>query len=282
MKRITLPDGRNLGFAQYGRSNGIPVLYCHGMPGSRLTISDEMSRLAEELGVWLIAPDRPGYGLSDPKPGRSFVDWPEDVSALMNNLRIDRFGVLGHSMGAPYALACAHAMPETVSGICLVGGLAPNLFDPAVTAILAPGSNALLALARDNPPQLLETLKAVAPDGASLLAAMAAGLPEPDKALLAQAEISAIFLRDCDETLRQGQDAAATDFVLATRDWGFDLGKIQTPVHIRNGLEDLNVPPAMAEYLAARLPRNTLHLLPGEGHLCLFAHWEEILGKVGG
>ncbi len=183
-------------------------------------------------------------------------------------------------MGSPYALAYAHTMPEKISGVALVGGLAPNLFDSAVTATFSPGSNALFTLARDNPPQLLETLKVLAPDGASLLAAMAAGLPEPDQALLAQAEISAAFLRDCDETLRQGQEAAATDFVLAAHDWGFDLGAIQAPVHIWNGLEDLNAPPAMAEYLAANLPNYKIRLLPSEGHLCLFAHWKEILGNV--
>lgn len=280
MNTIKLPDGRNLGFAEYGRSNGSPVLFCHATPGSRLTISQKMSREAEALGVRLIAPDRPGYGLSDPKADRSFVEWPEDVSALMEKLCIDRLAILGYSMGSPYALACAHAMPERVSGVALVGGLAPNLFDSAVTAYFSPGSNALFTLGRDNPPQLLETLKILAPDGASLLAAMAAGLPEPDKALLAQAEISAAFLRDCDETLRQGQEAAATDFVLTAHDWGFDLGAIQTPVHIWNGLEDLNAPPAMAKYFEAKLPHNNIHLLSEEGHLCLLPHWKEILGNL--
>ena len=277
MPIIDLPDGLKLGFAEYGNIQGSPVLFCHGAPGSRLTISDEMSRAAAALNIRLIALDRPGYGLSDPSPNRSIVDWPKDVAILLQALGIDRFGVLGYSMGSPYALACAHAMTEQITRVTLVGGAAPNPFDPAVIEVISPGSNALFVLARDNPPQLLATLKALAPDGASLFAAMAAGFPECDKALATQPEIGAAFLRDCDETLRQGYGAATEDFVLAVNAWGFKLGEIQVPVNIWNGLADLNAPSAMAQYLAANLPRSKLNLLPGAGHLCLFSHWENIL-----
>ena len=277
---ITLPDGRKLGFAEYGRPKGSPVLFCHGTPGSRLTITDGMSRLADAMDIWLIVPDRPGYGESDPKPNRRFIDWPEDVSVLLKKLEINRFRALGYSMGSPYALACAYMMPESVSGISLVGGLSPNLFDPEVVATISPTSNALFTMARDNPTLLIETLKTLAPDGDSLLAAMAGGFPAADKALLAQAQITSTFLRDSIETLHQGHDEAATDFILTANSWGFDLKAIQAPTHIWNGLEDLNVPPAMARYLASNLPRNKICLLPDEGHLCLFPHWEEILAEI--
>lgn len=277
---IPLPDGRKLGFAEYGRPKGSPVLFCHGTPGSRLTITEEMSRLADAMDIWLIVPDRPGYGESDPKPNRRFIDWPEDVSVLLKKLKINRFRALGYSMGSPYALACAYMMPESVSGVSLVGGIAPNLFDPEVIATISPTSNALFTMARDNPSLLIETLKTLAPDGDSLLAAMAGGFPATDKVLLAQAQITSTFLRDSIETLRQGHDEAATDFVLTANSWGFDLKAIQAPTHIWNGMEDLNVPPAMARHLASNLPRNKIRLLPGEGHLCLFTHWEEILGDI--
>lgn len=279
---ITLPDGRNLGFAEFGRKQGSPMLFCHGAPGSRLTLSEAMSRVADTLNIRLIVPDRPGYGQSDPRPDRRILDWPDEVSFLLNKLEIDRFRVLAYSMGAPYALACAHAMPERVDGVTLVGGLAPNLFDPAVSATLSPASNALFAMARDTPAQFIETLKTLAPDGQGLFAALAGGFPPADQALLAQAQIAATFLRDCVETLRQGHAAAASDFILAAQAWGFELAAIQAPVQIWNGLEDLNAPPAMALYLAANLPRHKIRLLPGEGHLCLFSRWEEILGGMTG
>ena len=33
---LTLPDGRTVGFSDYGRVGDAPVIWCHGGPGSRL------------------------------------------------------------------------------------------------------------------------------------------------------------------------------------------------------------------------------------------------------
>jgi pimeloyl-ACP methyl ester carboxylesterase len=68
---VDLPDGRRLGFAEVGDPAGAPLLYFHANPGSRLDFTSE--RYDEALraaGVRFIGTDRPGYGLSDPKPGR--------------------------------------------------------------------------------------------------------------------------------------------------------------------------------------------------------------------
>ena len=96
-KQIKLRDGRTLGYAEYGSSEGIPVFYFHGFPSSRLDwrlINDDNTLI--ELNTRIIAPDRPGYGLSDYKRGRKMVDWPEDVIELANSLQLDSFAVLGN------------------------------------------------------------------------------------------------------------------------------------------------------------------------------------------
>src|SRR5262249_30438003 len=61
---LTLRDGRKLGYIDIGDSNGPVILACHGMPGSRLDFANH-DPVLRSLGVRLIAPDRPGYGLSD-------------------------------------------------------------------------------------------------------------------------------------------------------------------------------------------------------------------------
>ena len=62
-KTLTLKDGRTLGYAEYGEPTGTPIVGFHGMPGSRLVLmSIEKAALAS--GARLIAPDRPGYGIS--------------------------------------------------------------------------------------------------------------------------------------------------------------------------------------------------------------------------
>lgn len=274
---IKLSDGRRMGYAEYGDPHGLPVLYCHGSPGSRWSVSDEMAQTSQALNIRMIAPDRPGYGLSDPMPERTLLDWSQDVSALINALGIKRFRVMGYSMGAPYALACAQALSERVAGVSVIGGLAPNIFSTEVTAAMPPSINAIYVMAKNDPADFPGALQSMIPDADTLFAAFAGMISEPDKMLMMRPDITSSFKRDCAETLAQGQAAIATDFILAANSWGFDLETIHAHVHIWNGIEDLNVPSAMAEYLAKKLPHNQIRLLPGEGHLCLFNHWKEIL-----
>ena len=60
---IRLPDGRALGFAEYGDPNGAPLFFFHGLWASRLTYHPD-DQIARSLGVRLITVDRPGIGLS--------------------------------------------------------------------------------------------------------------------------------------------------------------------------------------------------------------------------
>lgn len=59
---MRLPDGRTLAYLEVGAAEGRPVFYFHGGPDSRLEVLvfDDASR---DLGIRLIAIDRPGYGL---------------------------------------------------------------------------------------------------------------------------------------------------------------------------------------------------------------------------
>lgn len=90
---MTLPDGRKLGYAQYGSPTGKPIFYLHGFPGSRLEAAlwDEQ---AKKLHARIISVDRPGYGWSSPQPDRTLSDHPKDVQKLAEELRVKEFGVM--------------------------------------------------------------------------------------------------------------------------------------------------------------------------------------------
>ena len=88
------PDGRTLAYVERGAADGVPVLVNHGTPGSRLSRHPE-KELYERHGVRMIAYDRPGYGLSDPNPGRSVADAAADIAAIADELGLDRFAVVG-------------------------------------------------------------------------------------------------------------------------------------------------------------------------------------------
>ena len=77
---MQLPDGRALGYAEWGTPDGRPVVDLHGIPASRLA-GRYADAAATELGIRLLSIDRPGIGLSDRNPGYRVADWPDDVGA---------------------------------------------------------------------------------------------------------------------------------------------------------------------------------------------------------
>ena len=103
---LVLPDGRKLGYAQYGPLTGRAVFYHHGLPGSRIeaAVFDEMTI---DPPARIIAVDRPGYGWSSPHPGRTLLDHAKDIEYLANYLELDDYGVLVRTI--PY-----HLNPKTV------------------------------------------------------------------------------------------------------------------------------------------------------------------------
>ncbi|MCP4936236.1 MAG: alpha/beta hydrolase, partial [bacterium] len=125
-QQIKLRNGRKLGYAEYGSPEGTAVIYFHGFPSSRLDwqLFNDNDMLVE-LNARIIAPDRPGYGLSDFTRHRKIADWSEDVVALADALKIERFAVLGISGGGPYAAACAFGIRERLVKVGIVCGMGP-------------------------------------------------------------------------------------------------------------------------------------------------------------
>src|SRR5439155_6883908 len=93
-----------------------PVLRISGTPGSS-TISQAHARDAEQRGIRLFSYDRPGYGGSTRQKGRAVADCAADVTAVCDDLGVDRLRVWGISGGGPHALAAAALLPERVAAV---------------------------------------------------------------------------------------------------------------------------------------------------------------------
>lgn len=93
---VILPDGRKLGYAQYGKLTGRPIFYLHGIPGSRLE-GAYWEEAALKLGARIIAADRPGHGWSSPHPSRTLLDHPKDLEYLAEQLNLTEYSVMVRS-----------------------------------------------------------------------------------------------------------------------------------------------------------------------------------------
>ena len=279
---LQLEDGRRLGFACYGPDYGKVVFHFNGSGGSRLERPSDGSIL-DNLKVRLVSTDRPGHGVSDPRPGRSLLHWPDDIRQLADHLQIDRFFVQGWSAGGPHALVCAHQLPERVMGCALISGLAPPERPDPYRDLPVP--NKLLMLAARRMPSLVYLLRRMnhrmimgPPEEVS--AKVAGFFPIEDRQLLSDPAEVALLVQDLQEGYRQGWEGPAQDDILINRPWGFSLEEIQTRVDLWQGEADRNVPPSQAVYQHERLPNSFLTLLPGLAHLYLVTHWEPILAAL--
>ena len=220
---LELSDGRNLAYCIWGNPHGQPIFLFHGSPGSRVFAPNPFT--TEEFGIQLITVDRPGYGRSDPQPGRQLLDWTTDVEALAGSLGIGEFGVMGHSSGGPYALACAYAIPDRVKCVALISSVAPH-GEPFSDPLSDNEDQALTRLAWDNPAEVAK----MTAEAAWLVETPERFLdlprPEPDAQLLADPSIRSLYLNTVRESVKQGIGAYAWDGVLERRPWGFALVEI--------------------------------------------------------
>lgn len=278
---VTLKDGRRLGFAEIGDPAGMPIVYCHGFPASRLE-SVLISQAAEHQRVRIIAPDRPGYGLSDCKSGRTIGDWADDVAQLAGRLAIERFSVLAISGGGPYGLALAAQLPDRVRTVGIVCGLGRLHGTEAMRAMRWParfGFGAALKspwLLRLIYGEILGRLISRKPEAA--LSLLAVGSPVSDRSVLARPGIRTALSASVREALRPGVQGALRDMILYARDWGFDLARVRMPVTFWHGEADATVPLSHTLALARKFPQAKVYTFPGEGHFSLpIEHAGEII-----
>lgn len=272
-----------MGYASYGDPNGAPVLYCHGFPGSRLE-ARVYDRAGAELGVRVIGIDRPGMGLSEFVAGRRLVDWTGEVVAVADILGLDRFALLGMSGGGPYAACCASGLPERVTAVGIVGGLAP-LDSEGIERWLTDqqrkqraGLSTLRRLPVLTRLVAMQTARRMTGNPAAVRDTMA----EVDRAVLDDTPALAEGITaSMHEAFRQGSKGFAQDLrSVFTDQWGFRLDRITLPVHLWHGELDNNVFVANGRYLATTIPGCHATFVPGEGHLLFSDRTREILTAI--
>ncbi len=108
-------------YAEYGRSDGIPILFIHGGPGSKSKVN-HLDFLPDEVSFCAILFDQRGCGQSLPSgevKENTTSDLIEDIEKLRRHLGIKRWYLTGGSWGSTLALLYAQAFPQKVEGLIL-------------------------------------------------------------------------------------------------------------------------------------------------------------------
>jgi pimeloyl-ACP methyl ester carboxylesterase len=277
---VSRADGGVIAVELAGDPGARPVLFCHGLADTRLSVH-LFSPAARELGLRLIAPDRPGIGGTSPRRLSRLVDWVEDASLTLDALGIHSAAVLGVSAGGPYAAACAAQIPGVVNSLTLIAPLGPPGWP---TRGMALEQRLSLHAAKHVPTaggRILRGLAMVARRSPQLFLRLAgSALAEIDRQAINQTGIREAFLTGYTEAFRHGSWGVAQDLRVLTRPWGFQLRSITLPTSIHHGDADKTVPAQHARLMAETIPRAQLHLHAGHGHFSILAATRDVLAAV--
>jgi pimeloyl-ACP methyl ester carboxylesterase len=280
--QFRLPNGRRIGYADYGDPAGPLVFYFHGTPGSRI----ETGLLDAEIsasGVRLVALERPGIGKSDYQPGRRILDWPADVACIADMLGYanSAFGVIGLSGGTPYALACVKRLPQRLTHVAIVSGHAPpgapvqyGGAERAMSFIVRRprlgrvGLNIADRRSHRRPEKFAEEI-------------MSSWAPVDQELMQGNPAYRRTLMLTLQEATRCGTAGVQTDVTLLGSPWGYRLCDLPpSSVSIWHGECDTIAPISMAHYFHRNIPGSELMVDPRAAHVTMMKWYAaEILGR---
>jgi pimeloyl-ACP methyl ester carboxylesterase len=113
-------EGASLAVRLMGEREHPAVLLLHGSPSSSRTFRNVSGPLARHCFV--IAPDLPGYGESEPIERTSFSRFADVLETLLARLGVGAFHVYLHDFGAPVGLHLATRAPQRIRGLIIQNG----------------------------------------------------------------------------------------------------------------------------------------------------------------
>ncbi len=283
---VAVAGGRVVRAASFGPRDGVPVVWHHGNPGSRVCPVAEA--VLDAAGIRLIAYDRPGGGGSTPRPGRRVADLKDDLEPIADAFRLGRFGTMGISGGGAFALGTAALLPDRVFAAAVLSGAAPIDADGLDFRDGMTETNVRAAddqEERDRAETLAEMepiRRAILADPRAVLLEFAREFPEADRDVLASAtDILDAIAAGMAECVRESAEGWLDDSVAFARPWGFEIGSIPAPVGIWQGREDTASPIGHARWLARRIPHAELYELDG-GHYAPYVAFADVLAWLRG
>ncbi|KAK9912012.1 hypothetical protein M0R45_035886 [Rubus argutus] len=286
--RIKLRDGRYLAYKEHGVSKQVAkynIIFVHGFGSSRhdaLIATQFSPELVEDLGVYIVSFDRPGYGESDPDPKRTVKSLALDIEELADQLGLgSKFYVVGYSMGGQVIWSCLQYIPHRLAGATLHAPVI-NYWWPGFPANLStdayykqpPGDQWALRVAHHVPWLTYWWNTQTFFPSSSVIVGKPEIFSSQDLEIIRNVMVSGRE-NNKPQGKQQGEfESVHRDLMIGFGNWEFDPIEIKNPfpnnegsVHLWQGDEDRLVPVELQRYIVGKLPWIHYHELPGSGHL---------------
>jgi pimeloyl-ACP methyl ester carboxylesterase len=234
-------NGLNFHLEDRGNSDGLPLVFLHSWAGSSRSWKYVVAALPSRLRP--IAIDQRGWGRSgSPSSGFQLADLASDAKEIVKALKLDRYVLVGHSMGGKVAQLIASERPEKLSGLILV---APAMPGPM-----------------HRPPEVREGMVGVMNSAALIQQTI-------DNTLTAKRLSSEVNAQVIEDALGGSPEAKrAWPMSTSQEDIRERVGRIQVPtLVVANELDKVDPVPELRAELLPRIPHAEMKIIPATGHL---------------
>jgi 3-oxoadipate enol-lactonase len=241
---VTAVDHFAAGMAWREAGAGDPLLFLHGLGGTRLAWEPQLEGLSDRWRC--IAWDLPGYGASEALPELTFPAIADAIVRLLDYLELERAHVVGLSFGGQQAMHLALDHADRVGRLVLTDTshrFGDNGTDPDEWKQLRLGAIDAGLTPADIAPYVIESI--AGPDFSGR---------ELERTVAAFGHITANAFR-------------AAVGCLPSHDVADRLGAITAPTLVVVGALDDETPVEYAEFIADAIPGARLAIVPDAGHL---------------
>ncbi|MEM7217045.1 MAG: alpha/beta hydrolase [Pseudomonadota bacterium] len=281
---LALPDGRTVGYADFGLSAGLPVLFCHDEH-----CGDTWTQTAVEhactTGLRLIAVARPCYGTSsDLAQGvnERRMEAAADCLRVLDALGIDTFVCLTRGMGAAIGICLSTLAPTRLLGIVSVAPALPvrdadfKRINP-VARLMIHSLFHNKALARF---LMSVQMRFVRRHGPKRFFTQRYPTPSADRDIIQDPATMAVIEAGVSFCMTQGYKGFLGDVFDAGMGYERCANMLRHPTMILLGEEDTHGRRERAQYLAALASQVQVEIVAGAGDLLFYREHERYLELV--
>lgn len=283
-KEFTTKAGKKIIYHDFGDPAGSPIIFFHGT-GSHIH-SLLLHKPALEYGFRVITPDRPGVGDSE------FYEWEltdfaKDMKDLIDELGLDKVGIMGLSGGGPTLYATAHIMPERLNFCVDLACAKPVYKDKDMIKDLGSADKFYAKVGAKLPLMLFEipygvigTMQKVLKSPKSFAKMFKESLCEADQKIFDDEVFQYLFMKDFSHLFKHGVKGPAYDAKTNYREWDFDIKDVDYQVQVYHGTADKFVPLKFSQWLVGKLKNIDIKTYEGEGHFYHIVYGYQLLKSI--
>lgn len=239
-------DGINVSYIDEGNPEGVPLIFIHGFPFSKLMWENQIDVFKEHFRV--LAYDVRGFGNTDPGTGEySIAQFAEDLFHFIDALQIEKAVVCGLSMGGYIALNAIEQQPKRIAALIL-----------ADTQCLADSD--------ETKKKRMDTISAIQKKGLLEYTQDSVKKMFSESSLTNKKE-EVLFVEHTIQHTRTETICNTLKALADRKEMCTLLQLIAIPVLIVVGENDQITTPEVAQKMYERIPGSTLHVINNAGHL---------------